>query len=96
MSTAVVELRELLVELVEERRWLERQGWLLPGDGTAADMQAHFAGTIRTAGVEEALRQAKRHYRAATRECRILALADVARTKEATTTPAVPATNAQE
>ena len=84
----VSELRELLRELVHERRWLEERDLILPGDGNATDMRRHFAATIRTGGVEEALRQARTHYRAAVEDCRVLPLADVGRDQETTTTPA--------
>ena len=78
MTTVAGELRELLRELIDERRWLEDRDQLLPGDGNAADFQRHFAAVVRTDGVEEALRQARTHYRAAVQECRVLPLADAA------------------
>ena len=77
-TTVLAELREMLAELIDERGWLEDHCLILPGDGTAADLRRHFAAVIRTDGVEEALRQAQAHYRAAVQECRVLPLADAA------------------
>lgn len=67
------DLALMVAELANERDWLADRGLLLPGEGDAAALRAHFEWLRAERGLDAAVAEARRHWAAAV-ACEVLPL----------------------